>query len=152
MALAVFLILAGIWAIFLLPPLWAERRRSRPSPRPLVRPLADEPAATVTPITGSNPGGPPPTVTMVQQRLDRDVVLARRRRVVAVLAGSAIVTLLVAILWVGVWSFALHVAVDALLITYLVTLRNIVKAREAPTPPVAMPSAARERPRVYRVG
>ena len=132
MAWALFLVVAGIWAVFLIPPLWADRR---PSSIHAARRHAglEEPGQRSG--TGRNVYEVPGYSAAPEgSGLDRSVILARRRRILVVLAGGASTSLVAAIVFSGSWLVALHVAADALLIGYVVMLRRIAQARRGLAP------------------
>lgn len=121
--MALFLLIAAVWAVFLLPPLWAgwyysptssTRRFSR-----LVAPMEDAPLPSHNTYRISD--GP-----RVQGRAQK---LARRRRVLFVLASAAFGTLVLVVAYRNIWMLALHVSAGAALVWYAVMLRRI-KERE----------------------
>jgi len=126
MAWALFMVIAGIWAIFLLPPLWADRR---PSSIPAARRRAglEEPG----PRSGAGRSTYQSSGYAVAEGrgLDRSVILARRRRALSVLVGAALTSLVAAVVFDGSWLVGLHGAADAALIGYVVMLRRIAQAR-----------------------
>lgn len=131
MAWALFLIVAGIWAVFLLPPLWADRRPSSISATR--RQAASE--------TGGRTGGALNTYQRPSypeggsvEEPDRADIRERRRRALAILAGSALTSLVALLVFGGTWLVAVHGVADALLIAYVMMLRRIAKARQQSAP------------------
>lgn len=132
MAWALFLGIAGIWAVFLLPPLWADRRPSSVSAARRRAGLDEPGEATATArTTYQSPGHP---AGRAPEGLDRSAILLRRRRVLLALAGAAFVSLVGAVMVGGPWLVGLHGAVDALLVAYVVMLRRIAQARRSSAP------------------
>lgn len=131
MAWALFLVVAGIWAVFLLPPLWADRRRSSiPATRrqPVVAPPSSTGAAPSTYQSPSHPEG-----GRVEEP-DPAVILVRRRRALMILAVAVLTSLVALVVFGGTWLVAAHGFADALLVWYLVALRRIAKARQESAP------------------
>ena len=130
MAWALFLLVACIWAVFLLPPLWADRRSSSMSPTRRFSGVAAEPARVGRPsrdtyhISGGTGG-------VVESGPDRARILSRRRRVIVILVATAVGALAAWSVFGGLWLLGLQVASDAVLIWYLVMLRGIAKRRRA---------------------
>lgn len=123
--MTLFLLIAAVWAVFLLPPLWAgwyyspttsTRRFSK-----LTAPLDDAPVPSRDTYRSSGGG-------RAQERARK---LARRRRVLSVLAAAAFGTLIVAVLSRNIWMVVLHISAGAALAWYAVMLRRI-KERERP--------------------
>lgn len=117
--MALFLLIAAVWAVFLLPPLWAgwyysptssTRRFSR-----LVSPMDDAPLPSHNTYRSSD--GP--------RAQERDRKLARRRQVLFVLASAAFVTLVLVVAYRNIWMLILHVSAGAALVWYTVMLRRI---------------------------
>lgn len=146
--MALFLLIAAVWAVFLLPPLWAgwyyspmssTRRFSR-----LVTPMEDAPLPSHNTYRSS--GG-----QRVQGRARK---LARRRRVLFVLAAAAFGTLVLVAALRNIWMLILHVSAGAALVWYTVMLRRI-KERErqarAVRPRVGSSGAAAPRYRPEKV-
>ena len=127
MAWALFLVVAGIWAFFLLPPLWADRRLTSlvgaRSQSGLGEPMQSSAPVQSTYHSPKHSGGPD------GERLDRAVILARRRRALLILAGGATASLVALVVFRGPWLVGLHGAADALLIWYVVILRRLERAR-----------------------
>lgn len=65
---------------------------------------------------------------------DRTSILARRRRVLMILAGCALTSLAALLVFGGTWLVAVHGAADALLVSYVMMLRRIAKARPEAAP------------------
>lgn len=121
--MALFLLIAAVWAVFLLPPLWAgwyysptssTRRFSR-----LVAPMDDAPLPSHDTYRSS--GGP-----RVRGRARK---LARRRQVLFVLASAAFGSLVLVVAFRNIWMLILHASAGASLVWYAVMLRRI-KERE----------------------
>lgn len=135
--MTLFLLIAAVWAVFLLPPLWAgwyyspttsTRRFSK-----LTAPLDDIPLPSRDTYRSS--GG--------RTARERARKLARRRQVLLVLAAAAFGTLALAAASRNIWMVALHISSGAALAWYAVMLRRI-KEREKPARPV--------RPRLESMG
>ena len=127
MAWALFLVVAGIWAVFLLPPLWADRR---PSSIPAARRRAglEEPGPSAG--TAQNTYQAPIRSTGANgEEHGQAAVLARRRRALLILCGGAVASLVALVFFGGPWFIGLHGAMVGLLIWYLATLRRIAKER-----------------------
>ena len=123
-----FLLIAGVWAAFLLPPALANRRSS---------PLSStEEFSKLTRHLGKarslQPDAPElaTVVEAAEAGLDRDIVLARRRRILIAIGGAVLVTLIGAIAFGNVQLLLLNLLADAGLIWYVVMLLQI-KARQA---------------------
>lgn len=149
MAWALFLVVAGIWAVFLLPPLWADRRPSFFSPTR--RQALDGP--------GRHGGTPPNTYQSPSHPvgggvggLDRAAVVTRRRRALTIFVGTALVSLVAVVVFGGRWLLVLHGAADALLIWYVVMLRRITTASREMAALAAVADDEVETPRVRVVG
>lgn len=146
--MALFLLIAAVWAVFLLPPLWAgwyysptssTRRFSR-----LVAPMDDAPLPSHDTYRSS--GGP-----RVQRRARK---LARRRQVLFVLASAAFGTLVLVVAFRNIWMLILHAAAGAALVWYAVMLRRIKERErqvEAVRPRVGLRGAGSTRYRPEKV-
>lgn len=123
-----FLLIAGVWAAFLLPPALANRRSSPMSSTEEFSKLTRHLGRARDVQTDS------PEVAAVLEAaaagLDRDNVLARRRRILMALITTAIVTLIGAIAFGNVQLLLVHLLADAGLGWYIVMLLQI-KARQA---------------------
>ena len=129
MAWALLLVVAGIWALFLLPPAWVDRRAGS------VVPLRHVPSRTAKPTLVAEPSfNTPQSSGGVGVKADSGSghasVLSRRRRVFLVLVVAVIGTLAASITLGGLWMIGLHVVVDVLLIWYVIWLRSMVKYRQ----------------------
>ncbi len=117
--MALFLLIAAVWAVFLLPPLWAgwyysplssTRRFSG-----LIAPMEDAPLPSHNTYRSS--GG--------RRAQERARKLARRRQVLFVLAAAAFGTLVLVLASRNIWMLVLHVSAGAALVWYTVMLRRI---------------------------
>jgi len=122
-----FLVIAGVWAAFLLPPMLAARRSS---------PLSStEKFSKLTRGLGNarSVSTDAPEVAAVYAAaaagLDRERVLARRRRVLILLVATVVGTLVAAIAYGSVQLLMLNLLADAGLVWYVVMLLQI-KARQ----------------------
>ena len=131
MAWALFLVVAGIWAVFLLPPLWADRRRSSISATPR-QPVVAPPSSTgVAPNTYQSPSQPEGGGV---EEPDLSGILARRRRALLILAGAVLTSLVALFVFGGTWLVVAHGFADGLLVWYVVALRRIARARQELAP------------------
>lgn len=130
MAWALFLLVAGIWAVFLLPPLWADRRTSPLSAARRVSTLTgqSERIGRSSHDTYHSSGG---ASGAVGDGSDRAGVLSRRRRVIVTLVATAIGTMAAVVAFKSLWMVGLHVVVDGTLIWYIVMLRRIKELQAA---------------------
>ena len=130
MAWALFLLVAGIWAVILLPPLWADRRTSPLSATRRFSKRVGQPERIGRPShdTYHSSGG---LSGAVENGLDRAGVLSRRRWAVAALVAASIGTLAMAAVFRSLWMLGLHGVVDAMLIWYVVMLRRIKELQKA---------------------
>lgn len=119
-----FLLIAAVWAVFLIPPLWADRRSS----------LLD--AGRRSALAGSY-GSPSRSTYRTTPGTGRGDVgdttgkraLVRRRRVLVGLTIAVIASLAAIVLIGGMASVAIHVLVDLALILYVSTLRRMAIRR-----------------------
>lgn len=122
-----FLLIAGVWAAFLLPPVLANRRSSPLSSTEEFSKLTRGLGNARSSITDA------PEVAAVYRAaaagLDRERVLARRRRILVALVATVIVTLIGAIATGNVQLLLLNLLIDAGLVWYVVMLLQI-KARQ----------------------
>jgi hypothetical protein len=117
-AVIVIFVLAGVWAAFLLPSVFASRGdRPTESAREFTRLSAR--------LTAVGSG------TTIEPMLTRRRVLARRRRALVMLALLAVGTLAVAI-WRGSATLLIvHIGIDGVIAWYLAMLVQIRQRREA---------------------
>ena len=141
--MALFLLIAAVWAVFLLPPLWAGWYSSPSSSTRRYSKMSDRLEDTRLPSHdtyhssgGANGAGP--------RDRDRAGKLARRRRVLFVLTAAALGTLLSAAVFRSVWMLVLHAAAGAMLVWYMVMLRRI-KGRERAAEAVRVRTEPRRR-------
>lgn len=120
-----FLLIAGVWAAFLLPPALAKRRLSPASSTEefskLTRQLGKARHVETPDVIGPHGGR--------QARLERDRVIARRRQILVGLGAVAVATLVGAIAVGNVQLLLVHLLADAALAWYVVMLLQI-KARQ----------------------
>ena len=128
MAWALFLIAAGIWAVMLLPRMWADRRFASVAAvrrRGVSLPESGRSAGPIRSTYLSSEGPP----RGAGDRVSRETILSRRRRALAVLLVAVTASLVAAVVSRGIWLLSLHGFADAMLIWYVVTLRRIAIAR-----------------------
>ena len=121
-----FLLIAAVWAVFLIPPMWADRRSfllntgrraarangsASPSTEMYRNPADTQRARTIAAASRRN--------------------LARRRRVLVSLGIAAIATSVAFIAFDGAILATIHVLVDIVLVWYVVSLRRIAVRRRA---------------------
>lgn len=118
---ALFLLIAAVWAIFLIPPLWADRRSFfRAGQRGGRTAGSDRPSDRTSPSTsGGRITGP--------GRAGR--VIARRKRSLVGLGVTAIGTLAAVAVFGGVPLIIVHVLADLALVAYVAALRRIAVRR-----------------------
>ena len=120
-----FLLIAAVWAVFLIPPLWADRRSFLLEAG---RRSAWAHASVSSPTDTYR--SPPDSRGSMTQRSTGSRVLVRRKRVLIGL-GIAVIASLAAILTIGGSTFVtIHVLVDLALFWYVVTLRGIAVRRQ----------------------
>ena len=126
---AIFLAVAAVWAMFLIPRWWADRASQSPgSTRPDFRPLQ----------RSNSEAGFGRQIERVLARSDedggpvthREAVLARRRRMASVLLGAAVASLAAWFVLNSLWMLLIHVIVDAVFVWYIMMLRRIRAFRE----------------------
>ena len=139
----VLLILAVIWAAVLLPPWFQNRRENRPSdsiasfrqqlsvlqrttPGSSPRPVASHVAPAGSVVTSLHMNRPVARVEARRHAMRRAEARKRRRDVLITLVGAAAATLLLAVALGGpVW--ALHLAVDVILVAYVALLLQMAQ-------------------------
>ena len=126
---ALFLAVAAVWAMYLIPRWWADRASINPSAaRPDFRPLQ----------RSNSEAGFGRTIERVLARSDEDgdpvthrgAVLARRRRTASILLGAAVASLAGWFLLNSLWMILVHVIVDAVFVWYIMMLRRIRAFRQ----------------------
>jgi len=126
-----FLLIAGVWAAFLLPQAFANRRLSPMSSTEEFSKLTRQLGKARDLSTDS------PEVMALQAAVangvDRHRVLARRRRILIALASIVIGTLIAAIAFGNVQLLLLNLLADAGLIWYVVMLLQIKARQVEPT-------------------
>ncbi|MGH8936279.1 MAG: hypothetical protein ACRDXD_08470 [Acidimicrobiia bacterium] len=132
MEIFIFLLLAAVWAAFLLPPLLKSRREA-----PITSTQEfDRSLARLASMQG---------YTRLHTTVDRRRIQVRRRRVVAVLVAAAAATLALAV-WRGSLNLLfLHLLVDALGVGYVAMLLHIKQQRRTETA-AAEPPGGEEMP------
>jgi len=117
-AIFIFLLIAGVWGAFLLPPVFRSRR--------------DTPISTTQEFTRltsrlASVHGPAAQTALMQRRQ----VLARRRRMLIVMAATVAISLVAAV-WMGSLPLlVVHVIADAVLIWYVAMLIQIKQRQQA---------------------
>ena len=132
---AIFLVVAAVGAIFLLPG-WLSERVSYRSAQLAVKQgsqlatdLEEEPEIYPSEGTGSEPGlpqesyHPPPPATGSYP--SREEILARRRRTLTILLAAVVGSLAGWFLLNSLWMILLNLIFDALLVLFVVLLRRI---------------------------
>lgn len=123
-----FLLIAAVWAVFLVPPLWADRRFSVAWSRPVERRVS--PRQTSTDLYQV----PPENHSMQASRPPKELILLRRRRSLFSLGVFVLLTFLAIIAFGGTRFIILHLLADAALISYLLVLRRIKTRKASPIP------------------
>jgi hypothetical protein len=123
-------LIAGVWAAFLLPPAIANRKRSPIARTEEFSRLAHglgkaRHVGTDTPEVAA-------TMAAVAIGVDKDGVLARRRKILVGLGGAVLASLMAAWATGNVQVLIVHLVADAALIWYVVMLLQI-KARQMAT-------------------
>lgn len=123
---AFFLLIAAVWAIFLIPPLWANRRvimlQSRRRPAPALGSAWSSSDTFRSPVTVQNDPARGAT---------RDRIIVRRKRVLVTLGAAAVASFVAMIAFGGAAFITVHVLVDVATIWYVSSLRRIVVRRRA---------------------
>ena len=116
-AIFIFLLIAGVWGAFLLPPVFRSRR--------------DTPISTTQEFTRltsrlASVHGPAAQTALMHRRQ----VLARRRRMLLVLAATVVISLIAAV-WLGSLPLlVVHIVADAVLIWYVAMLLQIKQRQQ----------------------
>lgn len=119
MEIIAFILLVGLWAAFVLPPVMNSRKEDAVEDTPQRTARTAAPAAR-------------PMRQTAAVRSQRDQVLARRRMALMGLAGLAVVTLIVAIV-TGSWAIlVLNLIADVALAGYIAVLLQIKQQQQAP--------------------
>ena len=126
---ALFLAVAAVWAMFLIPRWWADRAShnpgsTRPDSKPLQRPNSEAVSGRVMERVLARSGEAANTVS------HREAVLARRRRAALILLGAAVASLAGWFVLNSLWMVLIHVIVDAVFVWYIMMLRRIRAFRE----------------------
>ncbi len=124
---ALFLAVAAVWAMFLIPRWWADRATHSPT-RPDFRSL--QPSNSEAGFGG--------TIGRVLTRSGdagnavshRETVLIRRRRAVLILLCAAVASLAGWFVLNSLWMILIHIIVDAVLVWYITMLRRLRAFRE----------------------
>ncbi len=124
---ALFLAVAAVWAMFLIPRWWADRATHSPT-RPDFRSL--EPS--------NSEAGFGRTIGRVLARSGdagnavshREAVLTRRRRAVLILLCFAVASLVGWFVLNSLWMILIHIVVDAIFVWYVTMLRRLRAFRE----------------------
>ena len=125
---ALFIAIAAIWAMFLIPRWWADRadftpRSAPPRFGPLQRQNSEAPRDWNSRRAADRPEG-------ADAASHRETVLAARRRMVIILLAGAIVSLLGWFLLSSLWMILIHLVFDAAFVWYVMTVRRIRAFRE----------------------
>lgn len=117
MEILIFLLLAGLWAAFLLPPFLSSRREAPISSTQHF----DRSLARLASVQGHSRNG---------GELTRARVLARRRRVLVALLSAAVLTLALALWRRSLNLLFVHLLVDSLAVGYVAMLLSIKQSRK----------------------
>lgn len=117
---ALFLTVAAVWALFLIPGWWPDRASHN-----FGSPRSESDAGS-----GWVEGGLVASGERDNAVSRREAVLARRRQVVSVLLGAAVAGLAGWFVLNSLWMLFVHVIVDAVLVWYVVMLRRVQTFRE----------------------
>ncbi|MFQ5948609.1 MAG: hypothetical protein ACE5KX_07100 [Acidimicrobiia bacterium] len=116
MEIILFILLAGVWALFLLPSFMSSRKEAAVS--------TTRDYGRYTERLAGLQGTP-----VEQSALARKRVLARRRNALLILGGLAVITLVAAILTSSWAVLVVNLIVDALLAAYIAALLQIKQQR-----------------------
>lgn len=116
-AIFIFLLIAGVWGAFLLPPVFMSRKNT---------PISTTQEFTRLTARLANVHGPEAQSAWIQ----RQRVLARRRRILIGLASAAVLSLVAAVSTGILPLLVVHIVLDAVLIWYVAMLLQI-KQRQA---------------------
>ncbi len=119
-AIFIFLLIAGVWGAFLLPPVFRSRRYT---------PISTTQEFTRLTARLASVHGPAAQTALMQRRQ----VLARRRRMLAVLAITVVVTLVAAVIIGSLPLLVVHVIADGALIWYIAMLLQIKQRQQMGT-------------------
>ncbi len=131
---ALFLAIAAVWTVFLVPGWWVERRLRRLD-RVISRAQGQTDAGAIPSSRVRAPEAERPVrrfgfAPSASPRTDRETVLARRRRAVEILAAGVAVTI-GWWLWSGYWwVLVLHLLWVAAFVMYIVMLRRLKVFRQ----------------------
>ena len=117
-AIFIFLLIAGVWGAFLLPPVFRSRRYT---------PISTTQEFTRLTSRLASVHGPAAQSALMYRRQ----VLARRRRILIALGITVAITLVAAVARGSIPLLIVHVVVDAALIAYVAMLLQIKQRQQA---------------------
>lgn len=134
-----FLLIAAVWAVFLIPPLWADRRS-------FLLEAGRRAALTRGPASSSTDTyrNPPSERRAGTEPTTDNQILMRRRRMLIALGVAAIGSLAAFVALGGITFLTLHVAADLSLLWYVVSLRRIAVRRHTAVLAQAVDEQAKE--------
>ncbi len=124
---ALFLAVAAVWAMFLIPRWVADRATNNPA-RPDFRSL--QPSNSEAGLGGAINRVLARSGETAKVVSHREAVLARRRRVALILLSAAVASLAGWFVVNSLWMILVHVVVDAVFVWYVMMLRRIQAFRE----------------------
>ena len=124
---ALFLAVAAVWAMFLIPRWVADRATNNPA-RPDFRSL--QPSNSEAGLGGAIGRVLARSGKTAKVVSHREAVLARRRRVALILLSAAVASLAGWFVVNSLWMILVHVVVDAVFVWYIMMLRRMQAFRE----------------------
>ena len=126
---ALFLAVAAVWAMYLIPRWWADRASINSSARrpdfgPLQKSNSEARSGRVADRVLARSGEEGNAVS------HREAVLARRRRTASILLCAAVASLAGWFLLNSLWMILIHVIVDAVFVWFIMMLRRIRTFRQ----------------------
>ncbi len=116
---ALFLLIGAIWALFLIPPMWADRRSFFRAAQRRSR------AAERNPVSGDARTTVPMTQAVMARRAYSQEMLTRRKNRLIALVVAVAGTLAMLLLLRAPGLLILHILADLALIAYVATLRRL---------------------------